>query len=69
VFVSAAMNVGGVPYRAFDLARTTDRLAMSQPVFDEIDAVLHRPTLARFVDPDEGGTICPADPKLWGGPG
>jgi putative PIN family toxin of toxin-antitoxin system len=51
VFVSAAMNAGGVPYRAFDLARTTDRLAMSQAVFDEVDAVLHRPTLARFVDP------------------
>ncbi len=45
------MNAGGVPYRAFDLARTTDRLAMSQAVFDEVDAVLHRPTLARFVDP------------------
>jgi hypothetical protein len=51
VFVSAAMNAGGVPYRAFDLARTTDRLAMSQAVFDEVDAVLHRPTLARLVDP------------------
>lgn len=45
------MNAGGVPYQAFDLARTTDRLAMSQAVFDEVDAVLRRPTLARFVDP------------------
>ena len=45
------MNAGGVPYRAFDLARTADRLAMSRAVFDEIDAVLHRPALARFVDP------------------
>jgi hypothetical protein len=50
VFVSAAMNAGGVPYRAFDVARTTDRLAMSQAVFDEVDTVLRRPTLARFVD-------------------
>ena len=45
------MNAGGVPHRAFVLARTTDRLAMSQAVFDEVDAVLHRPALARFVDP------------------
>jgi len=45
------MNAGGVPYRAFDLAHTTDRLAMSQAVFEEVNAVLHRPTLARFVDP------------------
>lgn len=45
------MNADGVPYRAFDPARTTDRLAMSQAVFDEVDAVLHRPALARFVDP------------------
>jgi len=51
VFVSAAMNAGGVPYGAFNLARTTDRVAMSQAVFDEVAAVRHRPALARFVDP------------------
>ena len=45
------MNADGVPYRAFDLARTTDRLAMSQAMFDEVHAVLHRPTLVRFVEP------------------
>lgn len=50
--VSAAMNVGGVPYLAFRKARATDILAMSQFVFDEIFEVLHRPRLARFIDSD-----------------
>ncbi len=44
------MNAEGVPHQALRQARASDTLAMSQPVFDEILAVLHRPRLARFVD-------------------
>jgi hypothetical protein len=48
--VSAAMNAAGAPFRAFDKARVTDQVAMSQAVFDEVAAVLNRPKLTRFVD-------------------
>jgi uncharacterized protein len=44
------MSTGGLPYQALRLARAIDTLAMSQPVFDEVFDVLHRPRLARFVD-------------------
>jgi putative PIN family toxin of toxin-antitoxin system len=44
------MNIGGIPYQALRQARAIDTLAMSQPVFDEVFDVLHRPRLARFVD-------------------
>jgi putative PIN family toxin of toxin-antitoxin system len=44
------MNAGGVPYHALRQARANDLLAMSQPVFDEVFDVLHRPRLARFID-------------------
>jgi putative PIN family toxin of toxin-antitoxin system len=44
------MNAEGAPHQAVRQARASDTLAMSQPVFDEIVAVLHRPRLARFVD-------------------
>jgi len=37
------MDAEGVPHQALRLARAHDPLAMSQPVFDEIVAVLHRP--------------------------
>jgi hypothetical protein len=50
VLVSAAITSGGVPRRAFAKARATDRLAMSQPVFDEVSNVLHRQRLVRFLD-------------------
>lgn len=46
------MDADGVPHQALRKARATDTLAMSQPVFDEVSDVLHRPRLARFVDPD-----------------
>jgi hypothetical protein len=42
---------GGVPRAALAKARATDRLVMSQPVFDEISDVLHRPGLARYFNP------------------
>jgi uncharacterized protein len=44
------MDSGSVPYQALRKARATNILAMSQPVFDEVFDVLHRPRLARFVD-------------------
>jgi putative PIN family toxin of toxin-antitoxin system len=51
VLVSAAIASRGVPRHAFAKARGADQLAMSQPVFDEISDVLHRPGLARYLDP------------------
>ncbi len=44
------MDTNGIPHRALRKARVADTLAMSQPVFDEVCDVLHRPRLARFVD-------------------
>jgi len=46
------MDADGVPYQALRKARAVDTLAMSQPVFAELLDVLHRPRLARFMDPD-----------------
>jgi hypothetical protein len=46
------MSKAGLPYEAFRAARANDTVAMSQGVFDEVSDVLHRPRLARFVDPD-----------------
>jgi predicted nucleic acid-binding protein len=40
----------GIPRRALRLACDQDVLAMSQPVWDELIEVLHRPRLARFID-------------------
>jgi putative PIN family toxin of toxin-antitoxin system len=44
------MDAGGIPHQALRKARAADTLALSQPVFDEVFDVLHRPRLARFVD-------------------
>jgi len=46
------MATGGIPYQALKKARATDTLVLSQPVFDEVLDVLHRPRLARFIDAD-----------------
>ena len=46
------MVTGSIPYQALKKARETDSLALSQPVFDEVFDVLHRPRLARFIDAD-----------------
>ena len=46
------MDSIGVPYQALERARAIDTIAMSQPALDELFDVLHRPRLARFVDPD-----------------
>jgi uncharacterized protein len=45
------MDGTGAPYQALRKARVIDTLAMSQRVLDELFDVLHRPRLARFVDP------------------
>ena len=50
--VSAAMAIGGIPYQALKKARSTDVLALSQPVFDEVFDVLYRLRLARFINAD-----------------
>jgi len=49
--VGAAIGADSVPRRAVQKARMQDRFCMSRAVFDEIVEVLHRPRLARFVDP------------------
>jgi putative PIN family toxin of toxin-antitoxin system len=51
VIASAAMSADGIPFAAFAKARAARQIAMSQPVFDELAEVLHRPGLARFVNP------------------
>ena len=47
----------GIPRRALRLACDRDVPAMSQPVWDELIEVLHRPKLARFVDADQRETV------------
>lgn len=46
------MDADRIPHRAFAKARAVDEIALSQAVFDEVLAVLHRPGLARFVKPE-----------------
>ena len=46
------MAIGGIPYQALKKARSTDVLALSQPVFDEVFDVLYRSRLARFINAD-----------------
>ncbi len=49
--VGAAIRRGSVPDRAMRHAFATDRVAVSIDVVAELIDVLHRPRLARFVDP------------------
>ncbi len=39
------MDAGAIPFAVFAKARATQQIAMSQPVFDELAEVLHRPGL------------------------
>ena len=50
--VSAAFRRGSVPDLAVRHAFRTDRIAVSEPVRAELLDVLHRPGLARFIDPE-----------------
>lgn len=50
--VSATFRRDGVPARAVRHALREDRIAVSDPILDELLDVLHRPGLARFLDPD-----------------
>ena len=49
--VSATFRRGGVPARAVRHALRADRIAVSEAVMAELLDVLHRPGLARFLDP------------------
>ena len=51
--VSAAFGPGSVPDRAVRHAFQVDRVAVSEPVMAELLDVLHRPRLARFIDPEQ----------------
>src|SRR5579883_3622875 len=44
-------------HRALRLACTNDVLAMSQPVRDELVEMLHRPRLARSIDPSQRDAV------------
>lgn len=49
--VGAAIGPDSVPRRALNKARGQDRFALSKAVYAEVVDVLHRPRLARFIDP------------------
>lgn len=49
--MGAAIGPNSTPRRAVREARTRDVFALSQQVWAEIIEVLHRPRLARFIDP------------------
>ena len=49
--VGAAIGRDSVPRRAVHRARERDTFALSEPIRDEVVEVLHRPRLARFLDP------------------
>jgi uncharacterized protein len=55
--VGAALKPGSVPWRALMQALARDRLAMSQPVADEIRSVLERPKFALVLTPSERTNI------------
>ncbi len=71
--VSAAFGPGSVPDRAVRHALQVDHVAVSEPVMVELLDVLHRPRLARFIDPEQradlldlldtlGAVVVPATP-------
>ena len=49
--VGTAIGADSVPRRALHKARGQDRFALSKAVLAEVVDVLHRPRLARFIDP------------------
>jgi predicted nucleic acid-binding protein len=49
--VSATFNSHGVPAQATRHALREDRVAISEPVMTELLEVLHRPGVARFINP------------------
>jgi len=49
--VGAAIGTDSVPRQAVHKARGQDKFALSTAVLDEVVEVLHRPRLARFIDP------------------
>jgi putative PIN family toxin of toxin-antitoxin system len=53
VLVSAVLLSGSVPRQAFDRASARGRLALSQTTINELDDVLRRPRLDRYIHEDE----------------
>ena len=51
--VSAAIRRGSLPDLALRHAFRSDHVAISEPVMAELIDVLHRPRLARFIDPEQ----------------
>jgi hypothetical protein len=51
--ISALMLPGSTPRRAFDKACVQGRILLSEPVINELDAVLRRPGLEKYVHEDE----------------
>jgi predicted nucleic acid-binding protein len=50
--VAAALKAAGVPRQALLMARERYTVALSDPAFAEIEAVLRRPKFARFLTRD-----------------
>jgi uncharacterized protein len=50
--VAAALKTDGIPRRALVLARERHTIALSEPVFSEIEGVLRRPKFARVLTED-----------------
>jgi putative PIN family toxin of toxin-antitoxin system len=50
--IGVAIRYDSIPARALRHALQTNQVAVSEPVLIELLDVLHRPRLARFVDPD-----------------
>ncbi len=51
--VSALLLTDSTPRRAFDKARAQGRIILSEPVINELDDVLSRPWLEKYIHKDE----------------
>jgi len=51
--VSAVLLPGSVPRRAFDKACASGRILLSQPTINELDDVLRRPHLEKYIREEE----------------
>lgn len=53
VIISALMLPGSTPRRAFDKACAQGRLLLSEPILIELDDVLRRPRIEKYIHEDE----------------
>ncbi|MBI2440159.1 MAG: putative toxin-antitoxin system toxin component, PIN family [Lentisphaerae bacterium] len=51
--ISALLLPDSTPRRAFDKARAQGRILLSEPVINELDDVLRRPQLEKYIHKDE----------------